>query len=117
MRKWKIPRIPRSANKMLRSHWGVWRDDKKSWRKHIRRRCGRRKRRRRKKVRLSIVVYRQRRQDPDNAHASVKTLLDALVKEGWLANDSPELLSYDVTEHEEPRKRRHRTELWLQLER
>ena len=117
MRKWKIPRVPKSANKMLRSHWGARRRDEESWREHVRRACGRRKRRFRKKVRLSIIVHRQRRQDPDNAHASVKNLLDALVKEGWLADDSSEFLSFTVTEHVEPRKLKHRTELWWEPER
>ena len=62
---------------------------------------------------MSIVVYRRTRQDPDNAYASVKNLLDALVKEGWLEDDSPELLSLRVFEREEPRKVEQRTEvLW-----
>ena len=117
MRKWKIPRVPKSANKMLRSHWGARRRDEESWREHVRRACGRRKRRFRRKVRLSIIVHRQRRQDPDNAQASVKNLLDALVREGWLADDSSEFLSFTVTEHEEPRKLKHRTELWWEPER
>ena len=63
-------------------------------------------------MRLSIVVYRRTRQDPDNAYASVKNLLDALVKEGWLEDDSPQLLSLRVSELEEPRKIEQRTELF-----
>lgn len=116
LRKWTIPRIPRSANKMLRSHWAQRRKDKESWREHVQRACGQRKRRFTGRVRLSILVYRQRLQDPDNAYASVKNLLDALRNEGWLANDSPGLLSLNVTEQVEPRKLKHRTVLWWEPE-
>ena len=113
MKFWTIPRIPKSANKMLRAHWAQRRQDQESWREHVRKSCGRRRRRFEGKVRLSIMVYRRTRQDPDNAYASVKNLLDALVKEGWLEDDSPKLLSLRVGEREEPRKVDKRTEvLW-----
>ena len=101
---------------MLRSHWAQRRKDKESWREHVQRACGQRKRRFTGRVRLSILVYRQRLQDPDNAYASVKNLLDALRNEGWLANDSPGLLSLNVTERVEPRKLKHRTVLWWEPE-
>lgn len=44
------------------------------------------------RVRLTATVFmrpRQRALDPDNATASLKPLIDALVKEGVLANDTP----------------------------
>jgi Holliday junction resolvase RusA-like endonuclease len=97
---------------MLRAHWGQKRKDKESWREHVRKSCGERKRRFLGKVKLSILVYRRTRQDPDNAYASVKHLLDALVKEGWLQDDSPEFLSLRVLEREEPRKVEQRTEMF-----
>jgi hypothetical protein len=94
---------------MLRAHWAARRRDRESWRAHVRRACGRRRTRVRGRVRLEISVHRRARQDPDNAYASVKPLLDALVHVGWLEDDSAELLTLEVTEHEEPQKAAERT--------
>lgn len=50
------------------------------------------------KARVTITVYRARRQDPDNAVASVKPVLDAMVKTGWLKDDRHECLELHVEE-------------------
>jgi hypothetical protein len=60
-------------------------------------------------VRVEIVVYRRMRQDPDNAYASVKPLLDELVRAGWLEDDSADFLSLKVSECVEARKAAERT--------
>lgn len=52
----------------------------------------------RQKVRLEILVYRKALQDPDNAVASCKFLVDALVSRGWAVDDSREWLDCRVTE-------------------
>jgi hypothetical protein len=64
------------------------------------------------KVDLRVLVHRRHRQDPDNAYASVKNLLDALVHEGWLEDDSSDCLSLEVEEREEPRKADEKTVVW-----
>ena len=117
MRSWTFPRVPKSANRMLRAHWGVRRRDRWNWRKHVRAVCGKPPEKMRGRVRLDIVVSRRRRQDPDNAYASVKPLLDVLVREGWLEDDSPECLSLEVTECTERRSGRQRTEVgWSRVD-
>jgi hypothetical protein len=111
-----IGRIPRSANRQLRAHWGARVRDLESWRQHVRAALGRRPRPPAERVRLEITVHRLKLQDPDNAHASVKPLLDALVREGWLRDDAPAWLELEVTEAVERLKRRQRTEItWLRL--
>ena len=106
---WTIPRVPRSANRLLRSCWQSVRRDRRSWSRHVSAVCGTRRRRPKRKIHVAIIVYRQRRQDPDNAYASVKPLLDALVEAGWLADDSSEYLSLDVREVEERDRAKQRT--------
>jgi hypothetical protein len=64
------------------------------------------------KVDLRVLVHRRHRQDPDNAYASMKNFLDALVLEGWLEDDSCDLLSLQVEEREEPRKADEKTVVW-----
>jgi hypothetical protein len=112
LKTWQFPRIPRSANRMLRAHWAARRRDRESWRQHVRRACGRRRSRMRGRVDLRVLVYRRHRQDPDNAYASMKNLLDALVLEGWLEDDSSDLLGLEVEEREEPRKANEKTVVW-----
>ena len=51
-----------------------------------------------RRVRLRIIVYRWNLQDPDNAVASCKYLLDALVARGWMVDDSKQWLDSDVEE-------------------
>lgn len=66
------------------------------------------------RVRLNISVYRWNRQDPDNAVASVKPLIDALVERGWLSDDSPRWLELAVREEIDRGEQRTEVE-WMLL--
>ena len=110
-RTWTLGRIPRSANRVLRAHWGARTHDKKSWIRYVLAACGRPPRRVEEKIRLEVTVHRKKLQDPDNAVASVKPLLDALRRTGWLRDDSHEWLELSVKEVLEKNKRRQRTEI------
>jgi hypothetical protein len=65
---------------------------------HLRAVCGKRRAPPPGRARLEVKVYRWSLQDPDNAQASLKQLIDALVKEGWLADDSPRHLGLALSE-------------------
>lgn len=94
---WVIPYVPVSANEMLRMHWTRRRQEKKTWLGWFgiaARRFGRAP----WKARVSIQVRRGELQDPDNAVASVKPLLDALRARGWLYDDSGVHLELEVKE-------------------
>ena len=92
-----IPRIPLTNNRLLRMHWAARRNDQKNWADHL-------MAFRRpsiptfSKVSIAIIVYRRRLQDVDNAVASVKGLVDELVKSGWAVDDSPEWLDLALME-------------------
>jgi hypothetical protein len=49
-------------------------------------------------VRLVILVYRKRTQDPTNVRASLKELEDALVKRGWAVDDDEKWLDLRCAE-------------------
>ena len=86
-------------NQLLRTHWAARGRDLESWKFHILGEAGsRNKLAKRSRVRLRIVVYRGRRQDPDNAVGSVKPLVDALNRMGWMVDDTLEWLKLEVVE-------------------
>jgi Holliday junction resolvase RusA-like endonuclease len=66
------------------------------------------------KVRVKITVYRGKEQDPDNAVASVKPILDALVEAGWLRDDTSEWLVLEVEEVKGTKKKDRRTVIELE---
>jgi hypothetical protein len=118
-REWWLERIPKTANQMLRSHWASQRREVTAWAIALRKvewphgpwHPDRRGHRNDgglylpAKVHLHILVLRRRLQDPDNAVASVKPLLDALKREGWLVDDSPRWLLLEVEERAAAAKR------------
>ena len=108
---WTFQRLPRSANRVLRAHWGARCRERDSWIEYVHSVSGRRPRPVDRKVRLEVTVHRRKLQDPDNANASVKPLLDALKRTGWLRDDSPRWLDLSVTEAVEKDRRRQRTEV------
>jgi len=111
LRTWTLRRVPRGANKLLRAHWSVRRREEKDWRLLIRSVCGRPPAMVESRVRLEVTIHRLQLQDPDNAYASLKPLLDALVREGWLRDYSSQWLELDVQELVESDRRRCRTEI------
>lgn len=89
-----IPWIPPSNNTLLRRAAHVrWKQQTKQTiacyivvqvgKPHERETC---------RVRLSITVFRGRLLDPDNFVGGLKFLIDALVRLGWLRDDSSEWL-------------------------
>ena len=103
---WVLPIIPKLHNRMRGAHWTAVKGERDRWGKavlaihkgpwwaplqdpplfHAR------------KVRLRILVYRKGLQDPDNAVASCKYLVDALRARGWMVNDTREWLDSVVEE-------------------
>lgn len=66
-------------------------------------------------VRIRITVFRWNRQDPDNAVASVKPLVDALVARGWAVDDSARWLELEVREEIERGRRRRTVIEWEEV--
>lgn len=103
-----IPRVPMTLNRLLRSHWTVRRMERHAWyllvynsirhgpwnRLLLQRGAAPPK----KRMEIKIVVTRTRPQDPDNAMGSVKPVLDALNRLGWIVDDSPRWLDLQFSE-------------------
>jgi Holliday junction resolvase RusA-like endonuclease len=94
---WNFPHVPATANRALRMHWAVRARERKLW-GLLMASAGRPPRRPPWRARVEIVVRRSKRQDQDNAMASIKPVLDALRARGWLLDDSPEHLEVEVRE-------------------
>jgi hypothetical protein len=94
---WKLAYVPVTANVMLRTHWRGQRQERKTWSVLIAT-VGPAPRRAPWKARVVIQVQRPSLQDPDNATASVKPILDAMVGRGWLTDDSSVHLELEVRE-------------------
>ena len=117
MKTWTFRRVPESTNRLLRSHWAKRRREARRWRNLVVAICGRRSPPAAVPVALAITVHRYRTQDPDNAYASVKHLLDALVRAGWLKDDAASWLKLEVREEEAATLEEQRTEVhWVELE-
>jgi hypothetical protein len=94
-----IHKLPKTHNDRLRSHWRAQRRETKDWALMVRAACGLPQCGQvQGKCKVTITLYRKRLQDPDNAVASVKPVVDALVRNGWLVDDSPEYLDLKVVE-------------------
>jgi len=102
--RWVFPIVPKIANRS--KHWRTRHGERRRWGKamlvlrpgpFMAMRAGELVRIR--KVRLTIEVWRWNKQDPDNAVASLKPLLDALKQHGWLVDDSETWLEFTLTEH------------------
>jgi len=102
--------VPRTANRLLRCHWGTRARENKRLRNHLVATAGHaRFGDTVGKQRVRITVHRRRLQDPDNAVASVKGLVDGLVRLGWLRDDSAEWCELEVKEVKAATKRDERT--------
>jgi len=99
-----IPTIPITHNELLRQAYRAsgWRPNavqREKWRKRIRTVAGLpRYDEPQGKVRVTITVYRGRRQDPDNVGGSLKPVLDALKDCGWIVDDSPKWIDLVAVE-------------------
>ena len=100
-----------TLNKYIRSHWAVRKKEVTTWRLLLRSQHqapelveG--------KVKLVIKVFRSRRQDPDNAVGSMKPLIDAINREGWLVDDDLAHLELHVREFKSKRVDEHTEIEW-----
>ena len=95
---WVLPIIPKGHNSLNWSHWRNKKREADRWKLAVkaipRGPCHSPYVR----VRLEILVYRKQLQDPDNAVASCKYLVDALVARGWAVDDTKEWLDCTVDE-------------------
>lgn len=102
---WIFDRVPLTLNKLLRAHWAEKKRDLESWKGWVLGVAGNR-RGFDQRARVKVTVYRARQQDPDNAVGSVKPLIDALNRLGWLVDDTTRWLDLEVEERidrKEPR--------------
>lgn len=115
-RRWQrvIHAIPTTHNRVLRAHWSQRPALCSWWREVIAAHCGI-CREPPERALVRITVYRQQRQDRDNAYASSKPLVDALVHAGWLRDDRLENLELEVEEHIDRKNPRTRLE-WRKLD-
>jgi len=100
-----IPRVPVTANAAAQMHWAARGREREAWSMEIRAQTtpgpwfyAKREDSEKLRAAVEIEVTRKRRQDPDNAVASVKRLVDALKGQGWLVDDSSAWLDLKVTE-------------------
>jgi len=99
MKTWTIQKLPSALNQRNKWHWAKRARETKDWRLLVRAACGLPGTGEvQGKHRVTITMYRKRLQDPDNATASVKPVLDALVAWGWLVDDSNEYVDLTVKE-------------------
>lgn len=87
-----VNKIPISNNRFLRMHWTKRRADKQEWVQTFLPFLQIRDVLRGKKVELTICVHRKRAQDPDNAAASQKNIIDALKDLHFLVDDNDKWL-------------------------
>ena len=51
------------------------------------------------KFKLQIISYRKKLLDKDNLYGGCKGLIDALISEGFIFDDSPEYIDLTVEQH------------------
>ena len=113
--RWVIPRKLVPLNKYLNMHWRQRQSEGTSWRMAVIAVCGIGPWAKRKtvsekggvtwrlekgheplrRVRLELVVRCRRKQDEDNLNGSLKPVVDALVRKGWIVDDTEEWLEYE----------------------
>lgn len=96
-----IPFVPMSRNARDRAHWAERKKELDDWtllipncQEDLRQKKG-------DERRMVEIVFRKSRgplSDPDNLHARCKVPLDALVKRGWILDDSPKHIVLKVRE-------------------
>lgn len=91
-------------------HWAQRRKDGKTWQAVVDAVCGRPYFPIISAVTLKVTVYRNRLQDPDNAVASLKPLIDAINRADWLADDDCHGLCLETAQVQVPKKE-ERTEV------
>lgn len=95
---WRFFRGVLTGNGALRAHWRERQRERDAWRLLVLSVCGRGQVAVSERAEVSITLRPRRRQDPDNAYASVKPILDSLVHWGWLYDDCEAFLELQVSQ-------------------
>ena len=107
--------MPATLNQTLRWHWMKRHRYNEGWFVEFLGAAGRPSFIPTGRAKMNIKVYRSRFQDKDNMYGSVKPLVDAVKKLGWLVDDDPAHLDLKVEEIKSKRVEQ-RTEVFLEVE-
>ena len=96
-----LPIKVESRNKLDKQHWAVKRKSKQYYALFIRNqmRLKQIKVAEKKKYKLVILSYRKKKLDFDNLVGGCKQLIDALVDEGFIYDDSPDYIDLNVAQY------------------
>ena len=96
-----LPIKVESRNKLDKQHWAVKRKSKQYYALFIRNqmRLKQIKVAEKKKYKLVILSYRKKKLDFDNLVGGCKQLIDALVDEGFIFDDSPDYIDLNVAQY------------------
>jgi hypothetical protein len=95
-----IPIVPMTNNQRERAHWAKLAKEKDDWTLLIPL-CAEANRQQEGERRMVEIVFCKTRgpeSDSDNLHARCKSILDALVRRGWMIDDSPKYIDLRVSE-------------------
>ena len=89
-----LPLKIKSANEILRQHWATRRKSKQEYKLFIRNqmRLKNIQKAECRKYNIKILSYRKRLLDYDNLVSGCKSLLDAMIDEGLIYDDSPDYI-------------------------
>ena len=97
-----LPLKIKSLNVLNREHWAVKRRSKQEYQIFIRNQMRLKKIgncNHKQKFKLQIISYRKKLLDKDNLYGGCKGLIDALISEGFIFDDSPEYIDLTVEQH------------------
>ncbi len=97
-----LPLKIKSLNVLNREHWAVKRRSKQEYQIFIRNQMRLKKISKcnhKQKFKLQIISYRKKLLDKDNLYGGCKGLIDALISEGFIFDDSPEYIDLTVEQH------------------
>lgn len=114
-KKWVFDVMPATLNTTLRWHWAKRHKYNEGWFVRFIAEAGRPSFKVKGQAKLRITVYRSRSQDKDNMYGSVKPIVDAIKKLGWIKDDDPKHLDLKVQEVKSKRVDQ-RTEISLSVE-
>lgn len=95
-----VPIVPMTNNQRERAHWSTLKKEKDDWTLLIPL-CAEANRQQEGERRMVEIVFCKTKgpeSDPDNLHARCKSILDALVRRGWMIDDSPKYIDLRVSE-------------------
>ena len=111
-----LPAVPVTQNEYLRLHWAKRARVNKDWQHLVSLFFPKRESVVMTKAKMQIEQHRHGLQDPDNRVAACKPLIDAIVRAGFLKDDSPNWLELDVIERKVGRSEDKRTRVTIEYE-